>query len=462
MKHVHFIAIGGSGMSSLARILLAKGYRVSGSDVVASPLTDCLQKLGAIVHLGHHATHVGGADLVVVSSAIREDNEELVHSQDMGIPVIHRGELLAVLMRQRRGIAVAGAHGKTTTAAMISTVLDLAGYDPTVVVGGEITGMGSNARLGEGDYLVAEADESDGSFLKLDPHVAVVTNIDDDHLEYYGTMERLEQAFCQFVMGVPPDGFRVLCGDDPTLRRLFGLEAQRVHWYGFGEENHWQARDLKTKQWGLSFEVYREGARLGGVELQVVGRHNALNALASIAVAEGIGIGYEEAAHALAEFQGVVRRLQWMGEGGGVRVMDDYGHHPTEIRTTLQTLAQHVSGRIICVFQPHRYARTRRLYREFGRVFDRAWQVVLMDVFPGPGEHPEPHVNSGMIAESLRQNGKKVVWVRERSAVIDEAIRLAERGDVILTIGCGDVWRLCAPMVEKLSEEHDAPSVRSI
>ncbi len=458
MKHVHFIAIGGTGMSSLAQIMMAKGYQVSGSDVVASSWTQRLQELGATVHLGHSAAHVNGADLVVVSSAIGSDNEELVHSRTQGIPVLHRGEMLSLLMREKQGIAVAGAHGKTTTASMIATVLDIAGYDPTVVVGGEITGMGSNARLGQGRYLVAEADESDGSFLKLHPHIAVVTNIDDDHLENYGSMGALGAAFSDFVGSIPADGFSVLCGDDPRLRQLF----DRGHWYGFGPDNEWQARDLKKKEWGLTFSVYREGSRLGQVEMQVVGAHNALNALASIAVADGIGIGYHQAAAALAEFKGVGRRLQLMGESRGVWVMDDYCHHPTEIRVTLQTLAQHVHGRIICVFQPHRYARTRRLHREFGRVFAPAWKILLMDIYPGPGELPEPDINAGLIADSLKDNEKQVVWLRNRDAVIEKAAQLAEPGDVILTMGCGDAWKLCAPIVAKLGEEPRPDSVRSI
>ena len=452
MKHVHFIAIGGTGMSSLAQIMIAKGYQVSGSDVNASTWTERLENLGATVYLGHSAAHVNGADMVVVSSAIGPDNEELVHSKSLGIPVLHRGDMLSLLMREKRGIAVAGAHGKTTTASMVATILALTGCDPTVVIGGEITGMGTNARLGDGPYLVAEADESDRSFLKLAPHIAVVTNIDDDHLENYGSMEALEAAFSQFVSDVPWGGLQVLCGDDERLRRLFEGKAKAPRWYGFSEHNEWQARDLEKKEWGLRFGVYRGGSYLGKVELQVVGGHNALNALASLVVADGIGISFDEATVALAQFKGVGRRLQLMGEKAGVRVMDDYCHHPTEIRATLDTLAQHVPGKIICVFQPHRYARTRRLYREFGRVFAPAGQVLLMDIYPGPGELPEPDIDAGLIAGSLKENGKKVIWLRDRQIVIEEAVQLAEPGDVILTMGCGDVWKLCSGMVTRLGE----------
>lgn len=439
-------------MSGIAKVLLAQGYRVSGSDIKQSEWTQRLEQLGARVYIGHRADNINGADLVVVSSAIAPGNEELEEATRRGIRILHRGDMLARLMAGKKGIGVAGAHGKTTTTSMIAMLLERCGYDPTVLVGGEITDMGGNAKLGSGDYLVAETDESDGSFLKLRPYIAVVTNIDDDHLDYYGSLESIQQAFASYLDGVNKEGRCVLCADDGNLRRLAVGRDWPVLWYGIRHPAQWQAADLRQQGWTLRFSAFREGRELGPVQLKVIGEHNVENALAALAVADTIGIPFQRAAAALEEFSGVARRLEMVGEVRGVRVLDDFAHHPTEIRATLETVARATAGRLICVFQPHRYSRTRYLASEFGQAFRAADRVLLADIYAGPGETPEPGVDSGLIAQALAANGKAVTWLHNRDQLVVEACRGTRPGDVIMTVGAGDVWALGAKLLECLAQ----------
>lgn len=439
MQHVHFVAIGGAGMSGIAQVLLAQGYRVSGSDAKHSRWTARLAELGAQVYLGHRAEHVNGADLVVVSSAIDTGNAEVGAARERGIPVVHRGDMLARLMAEKKGIGVAGAHGKTTTSAMIAMVLEGCGYHPTVLVGGEVIDLPGNAKLGRGEYLVAETDESDGSFLKLRPRIAVVTNIDDDHLDYYGTITSIRAAFSAYLDGVPPDGRCVLCADDDHLQQLAAGSSWPVTWYGLHRPAHWQAGEVCQEGWRLSFAAFRDGWRQGNVDLGVIGEHNVANALAALAVAESVGISFSQAAQELARFRGVARRMERIGQARGVWVVDDFAHHPTEVRASLETVAKTTPGRVICIFQPHRYSRTRQLADDFGKAFRAAHHVFLADIYAGPGELPQPGVDAGLIARALAANGKAVTWLPDRDALVEASCRVARPGDVIMTVGAGDV-----------------------
>lgn len=439
MQHVHFVAIGGAGMSGIAQVLLAQGYRVSGSDAKPSRWTARLEEMGAKVYLGHRGEHVNGADLVVVSSAIDTSNAEVRAARERGIPVVHRGDMLARLMAEKKGIGVAGAHGKTTTTAMIAMVLEACGYHPTVLVGGEVIDLPGNAKLGRGEYLVAETDESDGSFLKLRPSIAVVTNIDDDHLDHYGTLDSIRQAFVKYLDGVAPDGRCVLCADDEHLRELAVGQPWPVTWYGLHHPAHWQANDVCQEGWRLSFSVSRDLRRVGSVELGVIGEHNVANALAALAVAEIVGIPFSRAAQGLARFRGVSRRMERVGQARGVWVVDDFAHHPTEIRASLETVAKATPGRVICIFQPHRYSRTRQLAGDFGKAFRSAHHIFLAGIYAGPGELPEPGVDAGLIARALEANGKAVTHLEDRDALVEASCRLVRPGDVIMTVGAGDV-----------------------
>jgi len=457
MQHVHFIAIGGAGMSGIAKVLLEMGYRVSGSDLKESDGTRRLEGMGAKVCLGHRAGNIEHPDLVVVSSAVSEDNEELQAARSKGIPVVHRGEMLAKLMDGRKGVSVAGAHGKTTTTSMIALVLEKGGLDPTVLVGGEVADFGGNAKLGSGEYLVAEADESDGSFLKLRPYIAVATNIDNDHLDYYGTFESLVDAFFHYISNVSDGGLKVLCFDDPNLRSMAGRLSGRSVSYGVGGGSDFEAADVHLEGWGSSFEATFKGKRLGGVTLAVPGIHNVVNSLAAIAVGCEVGLPFKVISEALSGFHGVQRRLQTVGVACGVRVMDDYAHHPTEIRTTLKAVKDATEGRVICIFQPHRFSRTVILKEEFGSAFDLADEVILLDVYPGPGEKPIEGVTSELIEASMLRHGRRRPrYIRNRDEAARVAASLGFPGDVVMTMGAGDVWQLGPLVLRYLKEGEEA------
>ncbi|EKP94560.1 UDP-N-acetylmuramate--L-alanine ligase [Thermaerobacter subterraneus] len=458
-KRVHFIGIGGYGMSGLARVLLARGARVSGSDVRPSDRTRWLAGNGAEVHIGHDARHVAGADLVVYNTDVPADNPELVAARQAGIPVWHRSQVLADLLNHRQAVAVTGTHGKTTTTAMTGLVLVAGGLDPTVLVGGEVPEFGAaTARLGHGPWVVAEACESDGTFLRYFPRIAVVTNVEPEHLDHYeGDFRRLLDAFRGFLGNVRPGGLVVACGDHPVVRQLLaGLPAGRVRVARYGveaEDCHLRARDVQTGPEGTRFSVWQEGRPLGEVTLAVPGEHNVLNALAALAVGLEVGVPFGVAAQALAGFHGAKRRFQVIHDRDGILVVDDYAHHPTEIRATLRAARQRrgAAGRVIAVFQPQRYSRTRLLMDEFARAFGDADKVILTEIYAPPGERPIPGVSSAVLAERIAQEeGRPVDLFASREDLIEHLLATVRPGDLVLTMGAGDIWTVARDLARRL------------
>jgi len=448
-RRLHFIGIGGSGMSGLAEVLLNMGYQVSGSDLKASDVTERLVRAGGRVFIGHDASNIEGAQVVVYSSAVKAENPELIAAREAGLPVIARAEMLAELMRMKYGIAVGGSHGKTTTTSMIAAVLARGGLDPTIVVGGRLKALGSNARLGHGQFLVAEADESDGSFLRLSPAVTVITNVDREHLEHYAGFDAIRQAFVYFANRVPFYGVAVLCADDPQVREILPEVTKRHTLYGTRAEANVRATQIELVPHGSRFTVSSFGRELGRVELQVPGRHNVLNALAAVAVGLEIEIGFDHVAEALGAFRGVARRFETRGEAGGVRVVDDYGHHPTEIAATLAA-AKPLGERVLVIFQPHRYTRTSLLREEFGGCFGDAAAVWVLDVY-GAGETPLPGVTGETLVASAAEHGATHVhWSPDPAQAVASVVAEARPGDLILTLGAGDVWKLGDEVLELL------------
>ncbi len=433
-RHLHFVGVGGIGMSGIAELLVNLGYVVSGSDAKRTELTDRLVGLGVRVAIGHDAANIGDTDVVVVSSAVKADNPEVLAARATHVPVIPRAEMLAELMRLRFGIAIAGAHGKTTTTSMVALMLERAGLDPTAVIGGRLSAFGSNARLGGGKYMVVEADESDRSFLKLSPSIAVITNIDREHMESYGTFERLLDAFVDFADKVPFYGAVVACIDDPHVRAILPRLSRRVITYGFAEDADVRGINPTTDGRGGSCEV------AGGVlTVGVPGLHNLLNALAAVAVGLELGVPFDRLGPALAEFHGADRRYQIKGVVGGVTVIDDYGHHPTEIDAVLRAVRSGQPRRIIAAFQPHRYSRTRDLLPEFGQVLAGADITLLTEIYPA-GEAPIPGITAGAIADSARAHGRGTVeLVASLDALPARVAEIAATGDVVLTLGAGSI-----------------------
>ncbi len=440
IQHIHFVGIGGSGMSGIAEVLLSLGYKVSGSDLKGSPVTERLAKLGARICAGHKAENVQEAQVVVTSTAVSPDNPEVIQARKSGVPVIPRIEMLAEIARLKYTVAVAGTHGKTTTTSMVASVLQSGGLDPTVVVGGKLKHLESGAHLGKGDFLVAEADESDGSFLKLSPAIEIITNIDNDHLDYYGTFNNIVEAFVQYSGRVPFYGCVIACLDDPHVKSILSRMTRRVLTYGFDSGAQIRADSLKTDESGSSFEVFAGAAPLGPVRLQVAGRHNVLNALASVGVGLEIGISFTKIAEGLAAFEGVGRRMEIKGETGGVTVVDDYGHHPTEIKATLAALrARYAGRRIVALFQPHRFSRTQSLWKEFSESFKEADVVYLLDVYPA-GEAPMAGVSSALILEPLKKNHLSA-HALPSPLNLSSVQKNLRQGDVVITLGAGDVWK---------------------
>ena len=447
-RRIHFVGIGGIGMSGIAELLANLGYEVSGSDAKRSNVTDRLKQLGVRVYTGHDALHVGNADVVVISSAIGEENVEVADARQRRIPVIPRAEMLAELMRLRYGIAIAGAHGKTTTTSMVALLLERAGLDPTAVIGGRLSAFGSNARLGRGDYMVAEADESDRSFLKLSPSIAVITNVDREHMESYGSWAHLQQAFVDFANKVPFYGAVVACVDDQPVRELLPRFVRRVITYGFtspdaGEAPRVAAHGVALEAFGSTCTVtLQEESRrveLGTLRLSVPGRHNLLNALGAVAVGLEAGVPFGRIAPALAEFRGAERRFERRGEAGGVMLVDDYGHHPTEIAAVIAAARAGVGRRVLIVFQPHRYTRTRDLMREFGHALAGADEIVLTDIYPA-GEPPIPGITIDALAEAVRSvAGCLVHLVRSLDELPAAVAALARPGDLVITLGAGSI-----------------------
>ncbi|MFI5371926.1 MAG: UDP-N-acetylmuramate--L-alanine ligase [Candidatus Eisenbacteria bacterium] len=451
---IHFIGIGGSGMSGIAEVMLTMGYQVSGSDLKSSEVTDRIVELGGRVFVGHSESNVEGAQVVVYSTAVRPENPELVRARAMGVPVIGRADMLAELMRMKYGIAVAGAHGKTTTTSLIAEVLARGGLDPTIVVGGRLRALGTSARLGNGQFLVAEADESDGSFLRLAPAVTVITNIDREHLDHYRDLDEIRQAFVYFANRVPFYGVSVLCADDAGVRAILPGVVKRTLLYGTATDAAVRAEDIRLEGHGSRFRVLHEGRPLGEVELKVPGRHNVLNALAAVAVGVELEIGFEHVAGALADFRGVARRFEIRGEADGVQVVDDYGHHPTEIAATLAA-ARGLGGRRLVVFQPHRYTRTQALAEEFGTCFGDADRVWVLDVYPA-GERPIPGVSGRTVVEKALQHGKaEIGYAADPATAVGEVAATARPGDVVITLGAGDVWRLGDEILARLRARHE-------
>ncbi len=446
---IHFVGVGGVGMCGIAEVLLNLGYQVSGSDLRSGEATERLAGLGGRIFQGHAAVNVEGAQVVVYSTAVRPDNPEVMAAHAQGIPVIPRADMLAELMRMKYGIAVAGSHGKTTTTSLVAAVLARGGLDPTIVVGGRLQSTGSNARLGHGQFLVAEADESDGSFLRLSPAVSVVTNIDREHLDHYGSLEELRQAFIYFANRVPFYGVSILCADDPQVRGILPQVAKRHLLYGTAPDAALRAEDVRLDAQGASFRVISDGQELGTVRLALPGLHNVLNALAAVAVGLELEVAFSHIAEALGTFHGVGRRFETRGEVRGVKVVDDYGHHPTEIAATLAA-ARTLGRRVLVLFQPHRYTRTALLHREFGACFGDADKVWVLDIYPA-GESSVPGVTARTIVQSAEAVGQKqLVHIGDARAAVEAVAREARPGDLVLTLGAGDVGKLGDQLLAKL------------
>ena len=442
IRRIHMVGIGGAGMSGIAEVLLNQGYEVSGSDMSDSAVVRHLRELGAHVAVGHAAENVGDVQVLVKSTAINDENPELVEARRRNIAIIPRAEMLAELMRLRQGIAIAGTHGKTTTTSLTASIFDTAGLDPTVIIGGRLNAYGTNAHLGHGEYLIAEADESDGSFLCLLPIINVVTNVDEDHLDHYKTRAGIDEAFVEFMNNVPFYGLNIVCGDDPGVRALLPRVKRPVLTYGFAEDNVLRAVPLEC---GVrnNFEVWRSGVKLGDVSLPQPGRHNMLNALAAIGAAMEVDISFEKCAEGLNGFGGVGRRFEFKGEKGGVTVVDDYGHHPAEIAATLATARQVFPGRrIIAAFQPHRFSRTQAHFGEFCKVFDNVDQLLLTEIYAA-SEKPIPGVSGQSLAQGIRQVSTTPVEYFQTLNDVAAALRgILKEGDVLLTLGAGSITRL--------------------
>ena len=441
----HFIGIGGAGMSGIARILLELGYRVSGSDLCASGITRRLESLGATIYLGHQADYVSaGTTAVVISSAIPPENPEVIKARELGIPVMQRAEMLSRLMKRQQSIAVAGAHGKTTTSSMVSLLFEKSGCDPTIVLGGELNDIGGNAKLGQGKYIIAEADESDGSFLKLYPQISVVTNIEDDHLDFYGSTEKIREAFYHFILHTAADGFAVLCYDDPGVKAIIPQLVGKLSIFKYGltpdPALDYLAREIRPDRMTTSFWVERQGEKLGEIKLRVPGRHNVANALAAVAVALECGLTFQEVAASFVDFRGVHRRFEQIGEVGGVKIVDDYAHHPSELKATLHAARTVEPDRIIAVFQPHRYSRTKHLQREFGTAFQEADLLIVTDIYSA-GEKPIEGISSRLIIEEVeKQTGQKVEYIPDRTMIAARLAEIVQPGDLVLTLGAGNIW----------------------
>lgn len=455
IQRIHFVGIGGIGMSGIAEVLLTLGYKVSGSDLKESSVTDRLKKLGATIYIGHRAENVTGAEVVVTSSAISRDNPEVAAAHSASIALVQRAEMLAELMRLKYGIAIAGMHGKTTTTSMVAAVLAAGNLDPTVVVGGRVEAMGSNARLGKSQYLVAEADESDRSFLKLSPIISVVTNIDREHMDCYRDMADVQQAFVDFLDRLPFYGMAVVCADDERLQKLIPRLARRAVTYGFSEDADFRIEMSKKKSDGSfnCFQVHYKGKSLGEFELFVPGMHNVLNATAAIAVGIGLDINPEQVREGLSHFRGVDRRFQLKGEAGGIKVFDDYGHHPTEIRATIAAAQQCGHKKIHVIFQPHRYTRTRDLIEDFAACFKGADSLHVLDIYAA-SEQPISGITGELLAQRIAKGGQAVKYAPSFQQAIKDVAAHASAGDMVLTLGAGNVSQIGPLLLEQLEKQH--------
>ncbi|MEC0249445.1 UDP-N-acetylmuramate--L-alanine ligase [Paenibacillus chitinolyticus] len=456
-EHVHFIGIGGYGMSAIAKVMLEMGYQVSGSDLAQQELTEKLRAKGARVYIGHEARNVNGADLVVYSTALSKDNVEMVAAGEQNIPVIHRSQMLARLMNERKGIAVAGAHGKTTTSSMIALVMERCGTDPTYIIGGEIMNIGSNAKAGKGDYVVAEADESDGTFLQYHPTLALVNNIEADHLENYdGDFENLKKAYAQFLSQVREDGKAIICLDDEYLRGMLPQIKSETLTYAIDREADYVATDIELGDRKVSFSVRRGGETLGKVRLSVPGRHNVYNAMATLITCLEAGLTFDQIAEAIEEFRGAKRRFQVLGEVNDILVIDDYAHHPTEIEATISA-AKATGKHLIAVFQPQRYTRTFYLFEQFSHAFKEADEVLITDIYSPAGEKQIEGISSEKLVELIRKNSNpNVTYIPTRG---EAEVYLTDRvkpGDLVITMGAGDIWKTGDGLAKTLRARYEA------
>ncbi|MGK5081955.1 UDP-N-acetylmuramate--L-alanine ligase [Bdellovibrionota bacterium FG-1] len=455
---LHFVGIGGIGMSGIAEVFLNQGYPVTGSDQAESETTRHLAQIGARISIGHRAENVVGAKVVVISSAVRPTNPEVVEAKRLRIPIIPRAEMLGELMRGRTGIAVAGTHGKTTTTSMLATVLMVAGLDPTIVIGGKVDSLGGNAKLGQGRFLVAEADESDGSFLHLPATLAIITNIDNDHLDHYGSLEAIDHAFVAFIGELPFYGVAAVCGEDPGVRRILNRVSKPIVTYGLSDEWDYSARTVKIQGLGSTFEVFSRsrGQVLGQVRLHVPGEHNVLNALAAVAIGMHMGIDFSMIARGLEQFKGVKRRfeIRWQDQAGKRVIVDDYAHHPTELAATLAAARGYWPGRIITVFQPHRYSRTLHCRDGFLSAFHKSDVVLITDIYAA-GEDPIEGVDSARLVAAIRKvanPGQEIVHVGDLLSAGDEVLKRMTSGDLVLCCGAGSITRLPERLIEALGQ----------
>jgi len=461
---VHFVGIGGMGMCGIAEVLANMGYAVTGSDLAPSEITRHLEVAGCVIEYGHKAGNLGSADVVVVSSAIRGYNPEVEAARARQIPVIPRAEMLGELMRMKFGIAVAGAHGKTTTTTMIAAVMMTAGLDPTAVIGGRVNSLGlANARWGKSEYLVAEADESDGSFLKLAPTVAVVTNMDAEHLDHYGTLDNIKRAFVDFINRVPFYGLAVLCADNPVVQSILPDVHKRFVTYGLGNQAHYRARHVRYEGMRTTYVAWRRAEELGEITISLPGVHNVLNSLAVLAVCERLGVPFATIAQGLAGFEGIQRRFTVRGEVGGITIVDDFGHHPAEVRATLAGARIAFPGRrIVAAFQPHRYTRTRDQFDEFSRSFSDCDVLLLSDVFAA-GEEPIAGATSSALAKAIEKGGPpSVKHIPRREDLAPYLGQLLERGDMLITLGAGDIQLTCNEVIEILESTREPAVIKNL
>jgi len=455
IEKIHFVGIGGIGMSGIAEVLLNLGYKVSGSDLRHSETTERLASLGGEIHIGHARENLNDVDVVVTSTAVRDDNPEVVEAQAQMIPVIPRAEMLAELMRMKYGIAIAGTHGKTTTTSMVATVLTHGGIDPTIVIGGKLNTLGSNAKLGQGKFLVAEADESDGSFMKLSPTIAVVTNIDADHLDFYSGIDEIKDIFVDFINKVPFFGLAVLCLDDRNVAEVIPRVKKRFVTYGLSSQADIRATHIRLDGNSTSFTAHYKGYRMGDISFSMPGAHNVLNALACIAVAMELDVPFEGIREGFALFGGVGRRFQIKGEVRDIMVVDDYGHHPTEIRATLAAAKNGwPERRLVVAFQPHRYTRTKELFDEFVTAFYDADILILTEIYAA-SETPIEGVTADALAGAIRRHGQKdVTFVADREAIAGHLAGIVQPGDIVLTLGAGNIWQAGEALLERLADSY--------
>ncbi|MFH1138917.1 MAG: UDP-N-acetylmuramate--L-alanine ligase [Pseudomonadota bacterium] len=447
--HIHFVGIGGIGMSGIAEVLLNLGHLVSGSDLKESDVTRRLASLGARVFVGHKAENVAAADVVVISSAVPKDNPEILAARRDFTPVIPRAEMLAELMRLKYSVAVAGSHGKTTTTSLVGTILGEGALDPTMVIGGKLDSIGSNARLGQGEFLVAEADESDGSFLLLSPTIAVVTNIDLEHLDYYRDLAHIKETFLAFINKVPFYGTAVVCLDDPNVQGLIPEMRKKYLTYGLSTQADIQAAEIENIGWGHSYELVVKGEKKGRIQISLPGRHNVLNSLAAVGVGLELKIPMEAIARALAKIGGIHRRFHLKGEAGGVTVIDDYGHHPTEIKATLAAMKEcYPNRRLVVLFQPHRYSRTEALFEDFCSAFNQADKLITTEIYPA-GEAPRPGIDGKKLADAISSHGHHDSAFEPDLALMAERVVLRlNPDDVVLTLGAGNIFRVGEKILE--------------